>query len=118
LLDGSVVTLDGLRVGGVGGIVGDTRKPGRRDGETFLRLIGNVLEQQPDVLILHEGPDDPETRSKGNADVRELLMSHQLLIICGHSPWKNPLVTFSDSAQVLNVAERAVLLVEPRRDRD
>jgi 3',5'-cyclic-AMP phosphodiesterase len=113
LLDGSVVDLDGLRVGGVSGIVGPTHKPGRRDAETFLGLIERVLAQVPDILILHEGPDEPASRSKGNADVRKLLRTapKELLVICGHSPWEQPLARLEGGVQLLNAAERAVLLL-------
>jgi hypothetical protein len=111
LLDGRVVEIDGLRIGGVCGIVGNPNKPGRRDAGTFLGLIEGVLTQRPDILVLHEGPDDPTSGSKGNADVRELLLTAPdgLLVIAGHSPWKEPLASLG-ACQVLNVAERAVLL--------
>jgi hypothetical protein len=112
LLDGTVVDLGGLRVGGVGGIIGNPSKPGRRDTETFLGLIERVLAENPDVLILHEGPDDPASRSKGSSEIRELLGAapEGLLVICGHSPWNQPLVQLENGCQILNVGERAVLL--------
>jgi Icc-related predicted phosphoesterase len=112
LLDGQVVELDGLRVGGVGGIIGNTAKPGRRNEEDFLSLVSRVVEQNPDVLVLHEGPDDPAAGARGNAAVRELVSTakNEILVACGHSPWKQPLATINDQAQVLNVHERAVLL--------
>jgi 3',5'-cyclic-AMP phosphodiesterase len=102
-----------FRIGGVGGIVGNTSKPGRRDANTFLGLIERVLAQDPDILVLHEGPDDPASRAKGNPEVRELLTLARegLLVICGHSPWTHPLAWMESGCQVLNTAERAVLLV-------
>jgi hypothetical protein len=113
LLDGAVIDLGGLRLGGVSGIVGNTNKPGRRDAQTFLGLIERVLAQTPDILVLHEGPDDPTSRTKGNPDVRELLSvaAEKLLVICGHSPCEHPLLPLERGCQLLNVAERAVLLL-------
>jgi hypothetical protein len=117
LLDGSVADLGGLRIGGVGGIVGNTDKPGRRDADTFLSLIERVLAQGPDILVLHEGPDDPGSHSRGNPDVRELLrfVSDRLLVICGHSHWEHPVALLECGGQILNVAERAVLLLPVER---
>jgi hypothetical protein len=111
LLDGRVVEIDGLRIGGVGGIVGNPNKPGRRDADTFLGLIARVLAQRPDILVLHEGPDDPASGAKGNEDIRELLQTlpDGLLVIAGHSPWKRPLASLG-ACQIVNAAERAVLL--------
>jgi 3',5'-cyclic-AMP phosphodiesterase len=112
LLDGAVVEIDGLRIAGVGGIIGNSAKPNRRDAESFLALLARVLEQHPHVLVLHEGPDDPTTGSKGNTDIRALLnnVASETLVVCGHSIWQHPLARISGTAQVLNVAERAVLL--------
>ena len=115
LLDGAVVELDCLRIGGVGGIIGNPNKPARRSTEDFLEVLERVLAQRPDIVVLHEGPDDPSAGAMGNPDIRELLKStdEELLVICGHSPWRHPLAQLSDGTQVLNVHERAILLQAP-----
>jgi len=64
LLDGTTIDLDGVRIAGVGGIVGNVAKPGRRDEETFLSMIERVLESAPDVLVLYEGPEDAVSKVK------------------------------------------------------
>jgi Icc protein len=114
LLDGHVVEVDGLRLGGVSGIIGNPNKPARRSAGDFLDLIEQVLAQRPDLLILHEGPDDPNAGAMGNPDIRALLTSateaEGVLVICGHSPWRQPLAPLDGGGQVLNVHERAVLL--------
>jgi hypothetical protein len=40
--------MDGLRLGGVGGIIGDPCKPRRKTEKRFLELLEGVLRQQPD----------------------------------------------------------------------
>jgi hypothetical protein len=105
LLDGNVVELDGLRIGGVSGIIGNKQKPGRRALEIFLEMIERTLAQSPDILVFHEGPDDPESGSQGNPAIRECVRDRELMIVCGHSPWRQPL-----RGRVLNVHERAILL--------
>ncbi|WP_426756769.1 metallophosphoesterase family protein [Myxococcus sp. Y35] len=111
LLDGDVVEMDGLRMGGVGGIIGRPDKPGRRDEETFLREVRRVMRQPPEVLVFHQGPDVPGTRMRGSAAIREALPAREdLLVICGHAHWDTPLVSLPEGPQVLNVDSRAVLL--------
>ncbi|WIG94734.1 metallophosphoesterase [Myxococcus sp. SDU36] len=111
MLDGDVVEVDGLRVGGVSGIIGRPDKPGRRDEEAFLRSLRDVLRQDPELLVLHQGPDVPGTRMRGSAAIRERLPARDdLLVICGHAHWDTPLVSLPAGPQVLNVDSRAVLL--------
>lgn len=111
LLDGEAVELDGLRVAGLGGIIGRPSKPGRRAEKEHLRLMSRVLEEAPEVLVLHAGPDVPGTRVRGSAPIREVLESREgLLVVCGHAHWEEPLAVLHGGAQVLNVDSRAVLL--------
>ncbi|MFP2909757.1 metallophosphoesterase [Pyxidicoccus sp. 3LFB2] len=111
LLDGGTVELDGLRVGGLGGIIGRPGKPGRREEEEHLRLMEAVLREEPEVLVLHAGPDVPGTRVRGSAPIREVLERREgLLVVCGHAHWGEPLAVLHGGAQVLNVDSRAVLL--------
>ncbi len=111
MLDGDVVDVDGLRVGGVSGIIGRPDKPGRRDEEAFLRSLRDVIRQDPELLVLHQGPDVPGTRMRGSAAIREGLPARDdLLVICGHAHWNTPLVALPAGPQVLNVDSRAVLL--------
>ncbi len=111
LLDGEVVEVDGLRVGGVGGIIGRPDKPGRREEEAHLGMIREVLRAEPEVLVLHAGPDVPGTRVKGSASIREVLERREdVLVVCGHAHWEEPLAVLHGGTQVLNVDSRAVLL--------
>lgn len=110
LLDGDSVVLDGLRVGGVGGICGNPRKENRREPEVFVRTVQQVLANRPHVLVLHEGPDGGRPRLRGNPAVRAAVEDRRALVICGHCHWPEPLVTLAGGAQVLNVDARAVVL--------
>ncbi|WP_254330550.1 metallophosphoesterase family protein [Corallococcus exiguus] len=111
LLDGEVVTQDGLSVGGVSYIIGRPDKLNRREQSAQLERIEEVMLQEPQVLVLHEGPDAPGTRLRGNAVIREAVEPwSKLLVICGHCHWDVPLVTLASGTQVLNVDARAVIL--------
>jgi len=113
LLDGALASPDGLRIGGVGGIIGNPRKPGRRVELDQLRAIERTIEHDLDVLVLHEGPrggaDQP-----GNDAIRATVEDGAVgLTVCGHVHWGAPLAGHSQG-QILNVDARVVVLVAPR----
>ena len=109
LLDGNVVEVDGLRIGGVGGIIGNPRKPGRRNEADQLRVIEDVSVQRVDVLVLHEGPHGDDGQ-RGNPGIRAVIEAGEVgLTICGHDHWRIPLAAHRHG-QILNVDARAVVL--------
>jgi hypothetical protein len=110
LLDGESVQLGNTRFGGVGYVIGDAAKPGRRDRDDYLAALSLVLEQRPEVLVLHSGPSGDEGQ-RGSAELREVLLTAPpLLVICGHCHWDSPLHELDNGSQILNVDARAVLL--------
>ncbi|MCA9606645.1 MAG: metallophosphoesterase [Myxococcales bacterium] len=110
LLDGEVVRLPGLIVGGVGGIIGEKKKPGRRSEGAFFSALDDVLVESPDVVVLHEGPEG-DRRQRGHPAIGARLRTMQVrLTICGHVHWAEPLATLGPTGQVLNVDGRAVVL--------
>jgi hypothetical protein len=117
VLDGEVRELEGLRVGGVHGIIGNPMRLNRQAPGTFVEKIELVLADGADVLVLHEGPDalDSEGETlRGSADVRDALVGAGLerppLVVCGHSWWPLPLVELAGGVQVLKVDARVVVL--------
>lgn len=110
LLDGDVVEIDGLRIGGVGGIIGESRKPGRRPAADQLRAIGRVIAGGVDVLVMHEGPHGGDGQP-GHAAIRDAVEAGGVgLTICGHAHWATPLAEHA-AGQILNVDARAVVLL-------
>jgi hypothetical protein len=53
LLDGDTVAIGGLRVAGLGGIVGRPEKPQRRSEEEYCRVLRTMLRRGGDILLLH-----------------------------------------------------------------
>ena len=116
LLDADDITLDGLKVSGLGGVVGNPRKPFRRHETEFIATLRLLLDRKPDVLLLHESPGMPGWPEKGNQTVGEALAgAKNLVVICGHIRWKSPLADLAGGLQILNVDERAVLLISSDR---
>ncbi|WP_394846898.1 metallophosphoesterase [Pendulispora brunnea] len=115
--DGHVVTLDGLCIGGVGGIVGEAAKPRRRDARSFVRAVQRALENGAELVVLHEGPDVPHDGRRGNSDVRNALdpgiwrEGPAPIVVCGHVHWHEPLAEIRGGVQAVNVDGRAILLV-------
>jgi Icc-related predicted phosphoesterase len=115
LLDGELAEIDGLRIGGVGGIIGNPRKPGRRSEADQLRVIDRVLGRAPDILVLHEGPRGGN-HQLGNDAIRQAIEAAGIgLTICGHDHWRVPLAEHA-RGQILNVDARVVVLAAPRAE--
>ncbi|HET7501588.1 MAG TPA: metallophosphoesterase [Kofleriaceae bacterium] len=115
LLDGELAEIAGLRIGGVGGIMGNPRKPGRRSEADQLRAIDRTLDLGVDILVLHEGPRGGD-RQPGNAAIRATIEAAAVgLTVCGHDHWRVPLAGH-DRGQILNVDARVVVLIAPPRD--
>ncbi len=113
LLDGDVVELDGIRIGGVGGIIGSKPKPGRRTEDAQLARIERAIDAELDVLVLHEGPDGGDGQ-RGNSTIRSLVEAGGVgLTICGHDHWREPLAAH-EHGQILNVDTRVVVMTAPR----
>jgi hypothetical protein len=77
-------------------------------------ILGALLEREPDVLLMHDGPDAPAHRFRGSPLVREVIEScgDGPLVVRGHAHWKEALVELAGGAQVLNVDARLVVLWE------
>ncbi|MEU8074760.1 metallophosphoesterase [Catellatospora citrea] len=113
-LDGDAVVHGGVRFAGVGGIVGDPARPGRRAEADQLARLGRALATAPDVLVLHEGPTGSRPDQRGNAVIAERIRrGAPAMTVCGHVHWPEPLSALG-GGHVLNVDSRAVLLTPGR----
>jgi len=109
LLDGDVVDIDGVRIGGVGLVIGDEEKAGHRSEDDQLERLydGPILS---DVLVLHEGPHIDRDH-EGSTAIRDALEDARVkLVVCGHRPWSEPLARIGRATQVLNAHERVLVL--------
>jgi len=110
LLDeGEIRTLGGIRFGGVGGIVGHKRKVARKTESEFDAALERLLEDDAEVVILHEGPPGNGRKQRGRQGVLDVLGTERRTVICGHAHWDTPLAEHG-ALQVLNVDARALLL--------
>jgi hypothetical protein len=110
-LDGEAIELPGLRIAGIGGIIGDPRKLQRRTEEDYLNALAMLLDRRPDVLLCHDGAEGLEHGQRGSPAVRELIELYPpTLVVRGHAHWHAPLAELSNGTQILNVDSRVVVL--------
>ena len=114
LLDGDLAEVSGLRIGGVGGIIGNPRKPGRRSELDQLHMIERAIGHDLDILVLHEGPHGGDQQPGSDAIRNAIEAGGVGLTICGHDHWRVPLAAHRHG-QILNVDARVVVLVAPPR---
>lgn len=108
LLEGTSIVVDSLRIAGVSGIIGDARLENRRHEAEFLDDLNRVLGQDPDLVVLHEGPAAGLERP-GNERVRAALRDYRGLVVCGHQRWPSRLARLRGAA-VVNTDSYCVVL--------
>ncbi len=118
LLDADVLNLEGVKIGGVSGIVGrQDRNPRNRDARAYREVLEKVLSHRPEILLVHPCPDVGEF--SGNAVVAEVLKGYpaSLHVVCGHVPWPRVRVRLGSHVVVWNVDHRALCFRgNPRHD--
>lgn len=112
LLDCDVIKQGDLKIGGVGLVMGPPEVFGHREKDEWMMALDMVLEQGPDLLVLHESPHGSADQP-GRPVIAERLCKHQqpLLVVCGHVGWPDePVLSLSELVQVINVDSRAVVI--------
>jgi len=112
-LHGNIVELGGLRIAGMGGVIGNPSKAFRWAEDDYAAKAEELLAKQPEIFIIHEPPGEPDSPQKGNSMVAgAFAAAKKPLVICGHKHWDAPLAQLPGGAQVLNVHERVVILTQ------
>lgn len=112
-LDASYIEKDRLKIFGISGIIGNPRKVFRKTEESFIGILKSSFQKNPDILLLHEGPDIPDLKYDGNPLIRKSLESkNPLLLICGHKHWENIYIQFDELIQVVNAHERVLVFLK------
>lgn len=114
ILDGGIIeVIRGLKVGGVSGIVGNPNRNQRRFDDDFVAALESVTDQSPDLLLLHQGPTDPERDNRrGDPGVAlSLSTGFQGLTVFGHTRWDWPWLIPLGDGQALNVDGRVLVIL-------
>jgi len=112
LVDGEAKEIGGLRIAGLGGIIGKCSRPNRRSEAEYMQLLHQIVQSRPDILMMHDGPCGAAPDQRGLSRACEILRDSEMgLVMRGHAHWAQPLAEFADNLQILNVAERVVILM-------
>ena len=104
--------VNGLKVAGISGIVGDPARPNRVQEGEYLKALQDLLNIRPDILITHEAPKFDEFNLSGNKPYRDYLeASNPTVIVCGHNHWKIPYLKLNNEVQIFNVDSRCIILI-------
>ena len=111
LLHYNALEIDGLRIGGISGIIGRPTKPNRNLAADHLKELVYLLQQRPDLVLLHEGPNNIEPRLRGNDSIRQVIEQYsKSMVCCGHRHWATTVVQQGNGSQVINVDSKCVIL--------
>ena len=111
-LDASCIETDKLKICGISGIIGNPKKVFRRSEAEFSHDLQKLLQQNPDLLLLHDGPDYPEENLDGNPIIRTALNSrNHVLVIRGHKHWEHIYIRLNQQIQVINTYEKVLVLL-------
>jgi Icc-related predicted phosphoesterase len=110
-LDNQVIKIDGVRFGGLGGIIGDPKKPNRVNEADYLIKLKNILLRQPEFVLLHESPSNQNESLAGNYQIEETIYNSPAnVIICGHTHWDNPSFQKVNRSTILNTDAKCYIL--------
>lgn len=114
LLVDRAIDWGGLRIAGVGGCVGNNKRPFRYTLDEHLQRVSAALAMRPDILVLHQGPSGDGRSRPGTREIGELLDSvqHSTLVVCGHDHWGSRLIS-RGRCKVLNAHQAIILLATP-----
>lgn len=111
ILHGNAAQVDGLRVGGISGVITKKKRLLRETEESFAAMVRDLAAGGADVLLMHDGPDVPGTPLKGSPAIRQALETARgLLVVRGHAHWATALAELPGRVQVLSVDQRLVVL--------
>ncbi|WP_044208757.1 metallophosphoesterase [Flammeovirga sp. OC4] len=105
------IALNGMKIGGISGIIGRKDKVNRVQESDFLNGLTKLSQHELDFILIHETPDFPKNNEIGNSKIREHIEKlNSIRICCGHCNWDNSLANFDNGTQILNVDSKVILM--------
>jgi Icc protein len=113
LLHGTVFERDRLRIGGIGGVIGAAKRENQIPAREFEQSLKQILQERPQLLLMHSSPQVAETGCIGDPLVRRILEEQKApLTFCGHCHWATPLHQLNAHTQICNVDGRVLILLK------
>lgn len=115
ILDGDEATINDIRFSGVSGIIGERERNQRKTEKNFLKLLKKSCDSAPEIILLHQGPNDLVNDQFGNEAINKLLSKNgESLVVFGHCHWTTPFVELGDN-QLLNTDGRVFIMQELKK---
>lgn len=112
-LDDCIERIGSLNIAGLSGIIGNPGEPWVRSEGEFTAAIERLMNNCPDLLLLHDGPNVTRTKLPGWPSVREVLEAAEPCVVFrGHDAWPTALATLCNGTQVVNVEGRVLVLTQ------
>jgi len=106
VLDGISIIMQGIKIGGVSGIVGRTDRNQRKSREDFIKCLSKVTRSKNDLILLHQGPQGFDEAQIGDPEItKHLKTTGNAIVAFGHCHWADPFLEIGKN-QVLNVDNR------------
>jgi hypothetical protein len=78
---------------------------------TSLAAVEKVTARQPDLSLLHQGPEGEKRAHRGDPDVAiSLVTDYESLTVFGHTRWHWPWLMTLGASQVMNVGGRLAVM--------
>lgn len=108
VLDGDVIEVSKVRIGGVCGIIGTSNRNQRTSREAFLSKLTSVIRGHPALILLHQGPEGTNPGQRGDPSISGLIQSAKVTTLFGHTHWDEPLCAIG-RGHVVNVDRRVIV---------
>ncbi|CAH7341566.1 Metallophos domain-containing protein [Vibrio chagasii] len=109
ILDGTTVTIEGLSIGGVSGVMGKESRNQRKSRESYFKHLKKAVNKRNDLLLLHQAPK-PDDDRKGDHEIADFFkLNGSGLVAFGHVHWSDP-VTIIGRNEFLNTDARVLIV--------
>lgn len=114
LLINEIFEIEGLRIGGLSGIIGRADKNFRLEETDYLKALSNLLSKKPNLLLTHLSPQISSEYLQGDERLTEMLVKvNKMILFCGHSHWEyNKAFDMGNETQILNADTKVYILTK------
>lgn len=114
LLINEIFEIEGLRIGGLSGIIGRADKNFRLQETDYLKALSNLLSKKPNILLTHLSPQISDEDLQGDENITKILeKGNKTTLFCGHSHWEyNKAFDMKNETQILNADTKVFILTK------
>jgi Icc protein len=114
LLINEIFEIEGLRIGGLSGIIGRADKNFRLQETDYLKALSNLLNKKPNILLTHLSPQISDEDLQGDENITKILeKGNKTTLFCGHSHWEyNKAFDMKNVTQILNADTKVYILTK------